>query len=238
MYKVSIDLPKVNDSLSIKFSLVLVGTSRTQQEQPVYSKFTIGGVDYLKFNPHPFVTLDFNPRRKRNGENEWSKYRSVNMTQPILIRFKKLLKGVIESIRIPDMFQTMNGKLLLNKERAAQYERGMQAGDKFIKLSPIVVEDNSSANVALYEGIVLYINSIDFFVCLTYTEAEVLYEILDKIDFQTLSMQLINGAILMKNTESKKLERTITEQKEEVGEDTGRIIEPKTTFEGLEEIDI
>ena len=68
MYKVIIDLPKVNDSLTIKFSLMLVGTGRNQQEQPVYSKFTIGGVDYLKFSPHPFVTLDFNPKKKRNEE--------------------------------------------------------------------------------------------------------------------------------------------------------------------------
>lgn len=237
MYKVIIDLPKVNDSLTIKFSLMLVGTGRNQQEQPVYSKFTIGGVDYLKFSPHPFVTLDFNPKKKRNEEVDWSKYRTVNLTQTMLIRFNKLLKKVLESIRIPDMFQTMDGKLFLNKERAAEHECGMWAGDKFIKLAPIVVEDNSSANQALYEGIVLYINSMDSFVCLTYTEAEVLYEVLDRIDFQSLSMQLINGAMLMKDAESKKIDRTFTEVKE-VEEDNGRIIKPKTSFDGLEEIDI
>ena len=60
---------------------------------------------------------------------------------------------------------------------------------------------------------------------------------LDRIDFQSLSMQLINGAMLMKDAESKKIDRTFTEVKE-VEEDSGRIIKPKTSFDGLEEIDI
>ena len=238
MYKVSIDLPKINDSLSLKFSLILVGSSGIkgqQQEQPVYSKFTIGGVDYLRFNPHPFVTLDFNPKRKHGEERDWSRYRSANLTQTMLIRFKKILKDVLESIRIPDMFRMNNGELILNKQLAEQHERGLWANDKFIKLAPIVVQDDSSANVSLYEGIILYINSKDYFVCMTYTEAEVLYEVLDKIDFQTLSMQLITGAVLLKDVESKKKERTFTERPEEDTEDMRPMIRRPSSFDELEE---
>ena len=75
----------------------------------------------------------------------------------------------------------------------------------------------------------------DYFVCMTYTEAEVLYEVLDKIDFQTLSIQLITGAVLLKDVESKKKERTFTERPEEDTEDMRPMIRRPSSFDGLEE---
>lgn len=233
------DLPKINDALQIKFTLVLVGTNYKHEVTPVFSKFRAGDVDYLRFNPHPFITLDFNPKKRKNDDDTaWNRNRSLNLTQPSAFRFKKLLKQVLDSIKIPEMFNMYDGVLKLNNALAQKHTVAMKLGDKFVKIAPIVVEDDSGANPDLYEGIVLYVNDISFYVCLTYIEAEYLYDVIDKINFQSLTMELINSAILLKSQESKQLVRMITEVKEPEPEEQSVVPQKKDSFEGIENIEI
>ena len=75
--------------------------------------------------------------------------------------------------------------------------------NKTILLQACVVDDSKSK--LKYEGIFLSINSIDYFSYLTYSEMEFLIYELRKVDFNSLTMQLINTHMISDSIESEKL---------------------------------
>ena len=80
------------------------------------------------------------------------------------------------------------------------------ANNKTIVLRPCVVPDEESTTNHVYEGSVFYINNMENFAYLTYTEMEYLYYELSKIDMSALSLQLVTIVKQFENQKSEKLE--------------------------------
>ena len=51
------DLGNVNKCMKVKFSLILKSDNELPMNKLV-SKFKMQGNEYIKFNPHPFVTIE------------------------------------------------------------------------------------------------------------------------------------------------------------------------------------
>ena len=62
------DLFKVNKILKVKFGLIVeadVGT-KVKTKMKIMNKFTYGDNEYLKLNPHPFLTIDISKGSDKN----------------------------------------------------------------------------------------------------------------------------------------------------------------------------
>ena len=82
-------------------------------------------------------------------------------------------------------------------------------------LLPSVVEDPE--NHVQYEGITFMINELSNYAKITYQEFESMVEYIDRLDFDSLAIQLVNTALLMRS--SKPIaETSLIEKSEEVTE--------------------
>ena len=68
-------------------------------------------------------------------------------------------------------------------------------------MCPVVINDGQDQ----YEGLGLLINTTANFATMTLDEAEYLLDLLRSVDMHTLSMQVINSAMLLKDVETRKI---------------------------------
>ena len=186
MYRAIIELFKIN-TLKVKFGVVLRQdvVSPNVQIQPIISKFTIEGNDYLKIAPHPYVTLEIcADDRSYNSSIAFNRYY-------LYLLIKTLKKCAIQFINNKDLFFYMENKLIVSE--TSETFTASSASAKKIKIKPSVITDNTGKE---YEGVILYINSMSSYTYLTYTELEYLINELNKIDMTQLSFECIKMATM------------------------------------------
>lgn len=186
MYRAIIELFKIN-TLKVKFGVVLRQdvVSPNVQIQPIISKFTIEGNDYLKIAPHPYVTLEIcDDDRSYNSSITFNRYY-------LYLLIKTLKKCAIQFINNKELFFYMENKLIVSE--TSETFTASSASAKKIKIKPSVITDNTGKE---YEGVILYINSMSSYTYLTYTELEYLINELNKIDMTQLSFECIKMATM------------------------------------------
>lgn len=186
MYRAIIELFKIN-TLKVKFGVVLRQdvVSPNVQIQPIISKFTIEGNDYLKIAPHPYVTLEI-----RDDDRSYNSSITFNRYYLYLL-IKTLKKCATQFINNKDLFFYMENKLIVSE--TSETFTASSASAKKIKIKPSVITDNTGKE---YEGVILYINSMSSYTYLTYTELEYLINELNKIDMTQLSFECIKMATM------------------------------------------
>ena len=194
MYKATIEIGRINKSMKLKFGLVIRSDeSSVYKSQPLVSKFNFGGNDYIKLNPNPFVILDISSSYINKGES-WSSNQTVSLNRYYLFRFLQGLKKLINDFQTyKNLFYYKNNELIVNNDVADNITISIPtANSKTVMMKPCVVPDEESSTHSVYEGCIFYINNMENFAYLTYTEIEYLYYELSKIDMTTISMQIIS----------------------------------------------
>ena len=206
MYKATIEICKINKMMKLKFGLIIRPDEDGKfKAPPIVSKFTFGGNDYLRISPNPYVILDISSYVNK-GES-WSSNQTVTLNRYYLFRFLQGLRKLISSFQTyKNLFYYQNNELCVNTVVADSVMISIPtASSKVIVLRPCVVPDEESTTNRVYEGCVFYINNMENFAYLTYTEMEYLLYELSKIDMGSLSMQLISIVKQFENQKSEKL---------------------------------
>lgn len=231
MQKATIELFKVHKNFKVKFSLITKDDD-PNSFQKLLNKFNYKGNEYIKITPHPFITIDITT--KEDKKDGWNSNQSFNMNRKELFSFIMKLKNLVRNfISHKSLFYyDQNGLLMVNQQEANNIKETIIAGNKRILMQPCVVDNEEDKQ--RYEGMFLFINSIDYYSYLTYFEMQYLIQELDRIDINALTLNLINTVIMNEHVEAKELEikkPVITEQSEEMIIDTKpyiKIEEPNT----------
>ena len=200
MYKVNLELGKVNKYMKLKFGIVV---KSEQQHMQLMNKFSISGNTYFKVNPYPTVTIEISSNVDKN--EAWNTNRSITLNKMSRFQFVKRLKTIISSFtEIKNLFYYQNGRLCIDKSIEGSIRDMVKVSQKTCLFMPSVIEDEETKDQ--FEGVVFMINSPENYCYLTFEELEYLCDTLDRLDFDTLTLQLIN---LISNYDNKITEETI-----------------------------
>lgn len=201
MYKAHIDLGRVNSQISVKFNMILEDPDDKTRVRLV-NKFAMKGNTYLAITPHPWISIDISGRRRRS-DDEYDPNNNVSLTRPYVINVCRMIERAIASMATEDLFFYRNNELCINKELAGQkcLFKTTIKNSKYIAMCPVVINDGQDQ----YEGLGLLINTTANFATMTLDEAEYLLDLLRSVDMYTLSMQVINSAMLLKDVETRKI---------------------------------
>ena len=167
------------------------------------NKFSISGNTYFKVNPYPTVTIEISSNVDKN--EAWNTNRSITLNKMSRFQFVKRLKTIISSFtEIKNLFYYQNGRLCIDKSIAGSIRDMVKVSQKTCLFMPSVIEDEETKDQ--FEGVVFMINSPENYCYLTFEELEYLCDTLDRLDFDTLTLQLIN---LISNYDNKITEETI-----------------------------
>ena len=216
MRKISLDITKVSTK-NVKFNLILESEEDVKWKSKLIGRFSYNGNDYIKITPRPYITLDISPSYGK--EEEWNRNHNVNLTRNGLFKFVNAMKEMIHAYKAEKdlYYYDSNNNLVMNKRLSDSIMTRLVISNKVIICQPSVIIDKVDGQQ--YEGMLLIINSIDNFCEFTYEEMEYLYYILMKVDFDTLTLQLISLAYkITNNTEVmnfKPKEKVVTKPNEE-----------------------
>lgn len=214
MYKCIIEYAKINKGMKLKFNIILKDDKQAYGLKLV-DKFNLNGVDYLKINPHPYLTIDISSNNSK-GEN-WSSNKTITLNQQGVFMAKRRLREVIDSMGTEDLFVYVRDRLCVDKDIANELTTKFVTSNKHVLLRPVVVYDDDDPTIE-YEGICLMINTVDNYCNMTLDEAEYLYDLLDRINLTETALSVINTSVLLKTMHTKKIEsqpKTFVENKKE-----------------------
>lgn len=192
MYNLTLDLGMVSQDLKLTFN-VLVKTDEDVSRLPkgnynTISNFKVSDTEYIRVNSAPYLVFDIGKSADRyDSYNPNSRVHFNNYFTKMLII---LLKELLASFKIKSLYYTRNGKLILDKNEAPRTEYIAYATNKKVCFSHTVIPDKHNEEIE-YEGVIMYINTPDNFINLTYNELQVLYLTLMDIRFGEIGLQLI-----------------------------------------------
>lgn len=245
MYKGSIDLCRINKFMKIKFNLIIKDENQLKSNIQSYGNklievFKYNGSEYLKISPKPYITIDISATSDKN--DVWNSNNQVNLNKICLFDFMRKIKLMIDAFKIPELFFIKNKKLQVNSQVSEKYTQYVRTPNKIIKLSHVVVYDTDNKELE-YEGICMFVNGVDNFCCITYSELEYLYYELTRINMHELSMSMINIYMLslvstkmnvLEEPRTLTIEKTITEVKPiETGNPLPKIQKPNEIPEDI-----
>lgn len=206
MYKGSIDLGRINQSVKLSLNVIIKGDDYNMRPgagkvfKHVVDLFDYNGSRYLKVSPRSFITIDISKSFDRG--DSWNSNMQVNLTKQYLFEFITKCKLMIENFKIKELFYIKNKKLQINAEIANSLSQVIKTQNKTIKMIHSVVYDTENKEIE-YEGIVLMINSIDNYSFITYNELQYMYYIISTTNMDILSMELINTYLILNNNVAK-----------------------------------
>ena len=214
MYKVTYSLGRINRYVNLKFSITLRNTKGIDSVK----RSNMNGNQYLFITGlYPSLTIELSDELKDESTRIWNTNRLVSLSKFNTITFVKSARILLSKFKsLKNLFGYQDGELLANKDLAWENREIIQ-GDygKVIMLLPSVVEDPD--NHVQYEGITFMINELSNYAKITYQEFESMVEYIDRLDFDSLAIQLVNTALLMRS--SKPIaETSLIEKSEEVTE--------------------
>lgn len=215
MYKATIELGAINRMMKLKFGLILQNDLKNNYNQ-VINRFNYSGNDYVKINPKPFITIDITSKMDK-GE-EWNNERTVSLNRLSLFALIKALERMILNFtKVKNLYYMDNDKLILNKIEAANIVETVLCNNKVIRLQPCVVPSDDENDDEVYEGCAFFINRIENFAYLTYTELMFLLHELKKIDMTALSLLLMETvkSYQVQNSDIKHIDNPVSEKSQE-----------------------
>lgn len=227
MQKVSMELFRVHKYFKVKFCIFVNDDTTGNDFNQSVRKFNYGGNDYLTITPFPFITIDITT--KDDKKEEWNSNRTFNMNRRDLFNMCCKLRSMLQTMTtVKELFAyDYNGNLYVNENLAMKYKEVFVSSNKTILMQHCVVNETEQEHENFYEGMFLSINSMDYFSFLTFEEMRFLLHELERIDMSSLSMQLINTYYLMKEMESKQIEKKLPVAEKEEEE----IIDKKSRIE-------
>lgn len=196
MYKVTYSLGRINRYVNLKFSVTL----RNSKGVDSVKRSNMNGNQYLFITGlYPALTIELSDELRDEGTRIWNTGRLVSLNKFNTITFVKSSKILLEKFKsLKNLFGYQDSVLLVNKDLAWNNREIMQADyGKVIMLLPSVVEDPD--NHIQYEGIAFMINELSNYAKITYQEFESMVCYIDKLDFDSLAIQLVNTALLMRS---------------------------------------
>lgn len=200
----TLEIFKVHSSFKIDFQVIIHNDISSKFQNPV-NKFTIDGNTYLRVVPASYLIIDIQTKKEKKNFNPYGTF-SLTKKHVYILIIK--LKKIMRKIRDPklEMFFLYEGVLTVDENKAKEAEETISVDSvthniKQLHIIPSVVEDSNER----YEGVKVYINTIDNFTYLTFTEIDMVIDVLSKVDFSLLSLKLLNTYLLMKNEEAKEL---------------------------------
>jgi hypothetical protein len=193
-YRATLEIAKINNSFKIKVGMIL-RSDNTLKFPKVIDKFSYNGNDYFKINPKPFVVFDIS-HSSANGDG-WNANQSVSLNRNYLFFFCQALSGFVKKYQSEkQLFFYTDNKLTVNAELADRIQLTVKNGNnKTIRMRPCVVQDEQNPEV-VYEGCIFYINTMDNFAYLTYSEMEYLLWESMHIDLTAISFSIMQLARL------------------------------------------
>lgn len=207
MYKLSTDLCYVNRCLRLRVCVIY----KDKLNKEKISKTNFNGNDYLTIKTYPYLSLEISNETER--KETWNYQKTINLDRFGMFKFVDSTKPLIESFTKEKglFFYDMNKRLHVNKELANKNSITISLSfSRSIWLSPIVVRDRDS-NIEM-EGIVMCFDSIANYVTLTYDEFRFLVDYVEKLDLESIGLQLITFAEVTKNKSFTKIDELVTEQ--------------------------
>ena len=164
---------------------VKLTTEKDNIKENYYSIYNFNNNKYMKINVFPFLTLEIN-------DKEWSKDKTIMITQSNLFQIVKSFKKILNNIYHGDVFaMNKQEEIVIYKDKVIEYtEKIFNLGyNQKIIISPAIVYDE---NETTYEGVVIYLNTTSNFVTLPIDCFEALVYNLEKIDLFVYSQMLLN----------------------------------------------
>lgn len=225
MRKASLEIARINRCIKLKAIMTLENDQLANprfRNMPSFDRFNYNGVDYVTVRSIPLIILDIG-----GDSTEWSPYKNValtGMTRFMLVQqSKKLLTEFVET---KELFFYRNNDLVVDESMAVKLQITVRASSKLIKIRPCVVEDINNAGTT-YEGVILWINSVDNYAYLTIDELRYLIWELEKINLPEIATNLIQLDLLSQDDPKKVI------PKKPIVEPPPSPVEPPTVFNRL-----
>lgn len=191
MKKITVDIGKVAKGMRLKYSLIL-DADETGVKNPSLSlinHYKIGGNEFFKFNPHPYLTIDIS--ESFGKKEEWNANKSVNLNLMSKMKMEAQLKIVISNLSIKELFYyDKNNKLDVNRDVVKSLNmKPFVIGNKNCMFDYGVIRDDKNNE---YEGIIFMINSADNFCMLTIDEISYLYYVLLSTNLYNLTFSVLS----------------------------------------------
>lgn len=146
------------------------------------------GDEYISLDIQSFVTLEF------KDDGEWSRSKSITLTDRNLVQILKGLKLCIYNIKHGGVFaiKETTGEIVSYRDKVLEstVEVFNLGNNQRVVLQPGVIYD--SEDDLTYEGVVMYINNSSHAVELTIDQIDSLYYTLGKLNMFEYSQMLIN----------------------------------------------
>ena len=192
--KLVLELAKITDKIKLRFS-VTFSDYNPQFPNHMIKSYNYGNSDYFKVIPKPYLSVDITDN---NGD-----YNGFCLTKYLTFRMINSLKEFINCFNEKDLFYLdKNGSLSISTAKQNEHQKFIAVcSNKSLKIIPAVVRVNDDGGTGKkeYEGCVMYINSNYSYVTLTNEEIGFLIYTLEHIDYDMLSIQLMNSYKLYKN---------------------------------------
>ena len=204
MKKILIELTKINSQMKLKFGIIAVSDDEIKYpNNRLISRFSIDGNEYLRINPKPFIVIDISDAMKKEG---WSKNYSITLNKYYLFRTLQALKSLLTNFKNKGLFYYQDGVLTVNNELSKKISVTVHTNGKAMKFVPSVVPDEENPEL-FYEGCIFFINTMDNYCYLTYTELEYLYYELSNINLTELSLYATELMYVCKNEQVKQIKK-------------------------------
>ena len=209
MYKVTYSIGRVNRYINLKFSIIL----RSSKGIDSLRKENFNGNQYLFLNGlYPSLTIELIDEVRDMNARTWSTGRLVSFNKfqaNIFVEYGKSLMNKFTKLK--DLFGYDDKKLIVNKDLAWENREVIQTDyGKTIMLLPAVVRDTDSS--VEYEGVSFMINELSNYALLTYEEFKSMLFYIERLDFDSLAIQLVNTALLMRSNKELTTQRVVTRE--------------------------
>lgn len=159
-----------------------------------------GGDEYLELKLFPVVNLNIFreilvvegiPQRRDFNPND-----NVMLTKYNLPLFLDNLNTIIKDFQTPKLYHYTDGRLELDSKLAESIQKKFIISQKLIIFTPVVINNTANdGNESQLEGIEMKINTDESTVLLTLNDMSSLSYILNKLDIDSLSIQLYTNFI-------------------------------------------
>lgn len=188
MKKITLEIARVSKGMRLKYSLIL-DSQETQKNLKILNQFSFKGNEYVRLNPHPFITIDISGSFDKN--EEWSTNKSVNLNLQAKMRLESRMKALLDNFTIRNLFYyNAQGKLTVNQEIDKKLNTPFVLNNKTCVFHYAVIPDEKSTEIE-YEGVIFMINTADNFSFLTFEELSVLYYALRNTNMMELTMAVL-----------------------------------------------
>lgn len=208
MYKISYDVCKINEELSVELTMFLQNDPRYESSYNVkfpksktITKFNISGNTYIKILPSVYLDLVISGQK-----GIYDKYNQIRCNKYDIFKLIVYLDKLTRLFKSTQdlYYYNENRKLILNDNRKNELSVIIPLRDRQLKIEPTVVYDEVSNSYN--EGIIIYVNTESRYCVLKYIELEFLLYILKNTDIDSIanSLCIMDYLNIFKNTEDPK----------------------------------